>query len=192
MPFGDGPKEKNPQFLGVTLDRTLSFSDHVADVCGRVLSRCKMTFCLASRSWGWRKLNLRRIYITMQRSILDYAAAGWQPWLSPSQFNHLEVTQNKCLRAITGQYANTSVELIRLEAGLPSYRTHSNRLIALAYEKRMRLDENHPRKAEINKTSQTQTKDTKQLPRTRKSPSQPSLHFTCSQSPLPSSTPTDG
>ena len=152
MPFGDGPKEKNPQFLGVTLDRTLSFSDHVADVCGRVLSRCKMTFCLASRSWGWRKRNLRRVYITMQRSILDYAAAGWQPWLSPSQFNHLEVTQNKCLRAITGQYANTSAELIRLEAGLPSYRTHSNRLIALAYEKGMRLDDNHPRKAAINKT----------------------------------------
>ena len=88
----------------------------------------------------------------MQRNILDYAAVGWQPWLSPSQLNHLEVTQNKCLESHYGQYANTSVELIRLEAGLPSYRTHSNRLIALAYEKGMRLDDNHPRKAAINKT----------------------------------------
>jgi len=150
MPFGDGPKEKNPKFLGVTLDRTLSFQDHVADVCRRAESRCKMTFCLASRSWGWKKRNLRRIYITMQRSILDYAAAGWQPWLTPSQFKHLETTQNTCLKAITGQYSNTSSELVRLEAGIPSYRTHSNRLIALAYEKGMRLPDHHPRKTALN------------------------------------------
>ena len=149
MPFGDGPKENNPKFLGITLDRTLSFQDHVTDVCSRAESRCKMTFCLASRSWGWKKRNLRRIYITMQRSILDYAAAGWQPWLTPSQFKHLETTQNTCLRAITGQYSNTSSEIVRLEADIPSYRTHSNRLIAIAYEKGMRLPDNHPRKSAL-------------------------------------------
>ena len=149
MPFGVGPAEKPPQFLGVTLDRTLCFQDHVADVCKRAESRCKMTFCLASRSWGWKKRNLRRIYITMQRSILDYAAAGWQPWLSPAQFNHLETTQNTCLKAVTGQYFNSSSEIVRLEANVPSYRTHSNRLIALAYEKGMRLPDHHPRKTAI-------------------------------------------
>ena len=61
----------------------------------------QMLLCLASRVWGWKKRNLRIIYITMQRSILDYAAAGWQPWLSPTQFAKLEKAQNTCLRAIT-------------------------------------------------------------------------------------------
>ena len=152
MPFGEGPKEKNPKFLGVTLSRTLSFTDHVNDVCRRVACRNKMLLCLASRAWGWKKRNLRRIYITMQRSILDYAAAGWQPWLSPTQFAKLEKAQNTCLRAITGQYANTSCDLLRLEAGIPSYRTHSNRLIALAYEKAMRLPEAHPRRSAVDKS----------------------------------------
>tara|TARA_B110001454_G_scaffold192176_1_gene192306 strand:+ start:1042 stop:4992 length:3951 start_codon:yes stop_codon:yes gene_type:complete len=149
MNYGEGDKGKNPKFLGVTLDRTLSFNDHVTDVCFRVTSRCKMLFCLASRNWGWRKRNLRSIYITMQRSILDYAAAGWQPWLTKTQFDRLEVAQNTCLRAITGQYQNTSVEILRLEANIPSYRTHSNRLIATAYEKGMRLPEDHPRRSAL-------------------------------------------
>ena len=59
------------------------------------------------RAWGWKKRNARRIYITMHRSIRDYAAAGWQPRLSPTQFAKLEKAQNTCLRAITDQYANT-------------------------------------------------------------------------------------
>ena len=149
MNYGEGVKEKNPKFLGVTLDRTLSFRDHVTDVCTRVVSRCKMLYCLASRNWGWKKGNLRRIYMTMQRSILDYAAAGWQPWLSKTQFERLEVAQNTCLRAITGQYQNTDVKISRLEADFPSYRTHSNRLIATAFEKGMRLPTEHPRKAAL-------------------------------------------
>ena len=145
MPFGEGEEGKNPQFLGVRLDRTLCFQDHVMEVCQRVTKRCRMLTCLASRAWGWRKRSLRSVFITCQRSILDYAAPAWQPSLSPSQFEHLERTQNRSLRAITGQYANTSVELLRLEAGVPSYRTHSNRLIASAFEKGKRLPTAHPR-----------------------------------------------
>jgi hypothetical protein len=138
MRFGEGEKERNPKFLGITLDRTLCFKDHVTDVCNRVNNRCRVLLCLASRSWGWKKRNLRRIFITTQRSILDYAAAAWQPWLSPTQFKRLETAQNRCLRIVTGQYANTDLELLRLEANVPSYRTHSNRLTATAYEKGLR------------------------------------------------------
>ena len=155
MPFGEGGKEKNPKFLGIILDRTLSFQDHVKDVCIRVTSRCKMLLCLASRSWGWKKRNLRRIYISTHRSIMDYAAPAWQPWLTPSQFAKLEVAQNRCLRAITGQYANTSVEILRLEANIPSYRTHSNQLIATAFEKGLRLPASHPRHEAITNSSTT-------------------------------------
>ena len=52
MPFGEGEKEKSPKFLGVRLDRTLCFKDHVEEVCERVNKRCRMLSCLASRSWG--------------------------------------------------------------------------------------------------------------------------------------------
>jgi hypothetical protein len=40
--------------------------------------------CLASKSWGWKKHSLRRIFTASQRTIMDYASAAWQPFLSES------------------------------------------------------------------------------------------------------------
>ena len=119
MKFGEGNEEINPKFLGVTLDRTLSFQDHVQNVCERVVSRCKMLSCLSGKSWGWAKHNLVKIFTATQRSVLDYAAGAWHPWLSKCQFDKLETVQNKCLRIITGQYASTPVEALRAESGIP-------------------------------------------------------------------------
>lgn len=150
MKFGEGEQERCPKFLGIRLDRTLCFSDHVNDVCESVVRRCRMLACLAGRAWGWKKKDLRRIYIAMMRSIMDSAAAAWQPFLMPSQFEKLEAAQNRCLRLITGQYQNTSREILRLEADIPSYRTHSNQLIATAYEKGKRLPRNHPRREAVD------------------------------------------
>ena len=150
MPFGEGEKELNPKFLGVRLSRVLCFSDHTEEVSDRVKLRTRMLSCLAGRTWGWSKKGLRRVYQTMMRNVLDYAGPAWQPSLSISQFDKLEVAQNRCLRATTGQYASASLDLLRLEAGLPSYRTHSNQLIATAYEKGMRLPDSHPRHQAIH------------------------------------------
>ena len=153
MKYGDGPEEKCPKFLGVILDRTLCFQDHVKAVTDRVNDRCKLLFCLASRSWGWKKHNLRRIYIAMHRSIMDYAAPAWQPWLSDTSFDKLVVAQNNCLKIITGVYRNSNIECRRIEADIPSYRTHSNQLVATAYEKGLRLPPGHPRRYAIDNSS---------------------------------------
>ena len=139
MKYGEGDDERCPVFLGVTLDRTLAFQDHVKSIAERVDGKLKLLYCLASRSWGWQKDSLRKIYITMIRTIMDYSAAAWQPWLSSTQFKKLETSQNRCLKAITGVYAGSDLECRRLEADLPSYRTHSNQLIAIAYEKGTRM-----------------------------------------------------
>ena len=151
MPFGDGPKELDPPFLGIIMDRSLAFTEHVRTVCKKVSKRCKMLGCLASRSWGWHKQNLKGVYLAAQRSIMDYAAGGWQPWLSSTQMGKLEVTQNKCLRMVTGQYANSHLDSIHLESGIPSYKCHSKVLIAIAYEKGMRAGTDHPRRIALDK-----------------------------------------
>jgi ribonuclease HI len=86
----------------------------------------------------------------MIRNILDYAAAAWQPFLSPTKFEKLEVVHNRCLRLITAQYANTYMEILRLEAGILSYRTYSDRLTAIAYEKGKRFPAGHPRRQAVD------------------------------------------
>ena len=149
------PFNASPKFLGVHMDRTLSFQQHVTEVTKKVSERCKILASLAGKQWGWRKENLRRVYIATQRSVLDYAAAAWQPWLSATQLNKLEVAQNKALRLVTGQYSSTPTEALRIEAEVESYKTHSERIITIAAEKADRLPPDHPRHAALRPETHT-------------------------------------
>ena len=42
---------------------------------------------------GAGKKTLRKVYVATQRSVLDYAGAAWQPYLSNTQFHKLETAQ---------------------------------------------------------------------------------------------------
>jgi ribonuclease HI len=141
----DVPFNPSPKFLGVYLDRSLSFQEHVTQTTKKASTRLRILACLASKEWGWSKLNLKRIFMATYRSVLDYAGAAWQPFLSNTQMKKLDVCQNKALRLITGQYASTPVEALRLEAGVESYQTTSKKLVAIAREKADRVDPEHPR-----------------------------------------------
>lgn len=138
----DEPLPRGPSF---TNDRSLSFQEHVSQTTKKASARLRILACLANKEWGWSKLNLKRIFMATYRSVLDYAGAAWQPFLSNTQLKKLDVCQNKALRLITGQYASTPVEALRLEAGVESYQTTSKKLVAIAREKADRVDPDHPR-----------------------------------------------
>ena len=59
------------------------------------------------------------------------------------------MAQSKALRIVTGQYASTPLEAVRLEADIESYATHSKHLCAIAYEKAVRLDPEHPKRSAV-------------------------------------------
>ena len=135
-----------PSFLGVSLDRTLSFRSHAISVANRVAGRCRVLAALAGQEWGWDRRNLVRVFLCFIRPLMDYCAAGWQPWLAASNLAVLERAQNRALRWVTGQCRTTPVEALALEAGVPQYRTVARRLCVVAYEKAMRLPAEHPRR----------------------------------------------
>ncbi len=60
-----------PKFLGVTIDRTISFGPHVATVVSKA--------SLTSKRWGWRKDQLLKVYRALHLSVINYAAPAWQP-----------------------------------------------------------------------------------------------------------------
>ena len=138
--------DPRPSFLGVGLDRTLSFRPHAVSVASKATSRCRVLAALAGQEWGWDRSNLVRVFLCFIRPLLDYCAAGWQPWLAASNFAVLERAQNRALRWVTGQCKTTPVEALTLEAGVPQYRTVSRRLCVVAYERAMRLPTDHPRR----------------------------------------------
>ena len=153
--LGDSTLKFNPtpRLLGVFLDRTLSFGYHTDQVIEKVTNKAKMLRALAGTDWGWRKNDMKRVFNAHIKPVMDYAAHCWQPWISNTNMQRLEVAQNKCLRAITGQVKSSPVESLRAETGVCSYSTTSKRLTLIAKEKALRNPENHPSYKAVSETT---------------------------------------
>ena len=90
---------------------------------------------VSKSKWGWDKQHLIQLYISYQRTKLDYSGPGWQPWLSDSAIENLERCQNKALRVITGQLKSSPCEALRYETGVSSYATRIERITLKSREK---------------------------------------------------------
>ena len=140
------PNSKFPRFLGVTLDRTLTFSKHVENITARVAKKSNILRAVAHSTWGWRKEDLKRVYLSHIRSVIDYAGSSWQPWLSNTNIKVLETAQNRCLRQITTQALSAPVEALRAETGVLSLQSTIQANIVRSKEKALRLPTDHPRR----------------------------------------------
>ncbi len=79
-----------PKLLGVSLDRALSFGQHIANITAKAASRCRVLTSLTSKQSGWRKDQLTKIYKALYLSVLMYGAPAWQTWLSATCLEWLE------------------------------------------------------------------------------------------------------
>ena len=147
--FIDGkliPFNPEPRLLGVTLDRQLSFGAHTKKVCESASSKMRMLAALSNTTWGWSKHDLLKVYNANIKSRFDYAGAAWQPWLSSTNRDTIERTQNRALRIVTGQVMKTDCGVLRVEAGIPSFKTNVIRNCIRSHEKAARMPDDHPRK----------------------------------------------
>ena len=134
----------NPILLGVTLDRQLSFGPHMSNITERVSAKTNVLASLSHSDWGWKRDTLKTVYLTSIRSIMDYGAPAWQPWLSETNVNALERAQNKALGRISGQHVGSPFGSKNLETGIPTYATIINRKCIKKQEKGLRLPPDHP------------------------------------------------
>ena len=81
---------QTPTFLGVTFDRTLSFSKHVSSLKTKFFPRLKALCCISASSWGPSKESLSVLYKSFLRPLLTYASPRWFPFLSATNSTKLE------------------------------------------------------------------------------------------------------
>ena len=91
-----------PTFLGVTFDRTLSFSKHVSLLNAKFFPRLKALRCICASSWSPSEKSLSVLYKSFLRPLLTYASPGWFPFLSATNFTKLERLHRVASRTITG------------------------------------------------------------------------------------------
>ncbi|GFS10333.1 reverse transcriptase-like protein [Elysia marginata] len=126
-----------PTFLGVTFDRQLTFRQHVGRIKQKAAKRINTLRCLAGKSWGSEKEDLRLVY-------LAYIKSAWYPCVSKENREKLEVTQRDAARTITGCTKNTNSKLLINEAGLLPLYVESDIAQATAYERCLRLPGDDP------------------------------------------------
>ena len=123
-----------PTFLGVTFDRTLSFS-----LKTKFFPRLKALRCISASSWGPSKESLSLLYKSFLRSLLTYASPGWFPFLSATNFTKLERLHRAANRAITGCLSSSPIRLLLTEASLPPLRVTLTHFTLFSDERALRL-----------------------------------------------------
>ena len=133
-----------PTFLGVTFDRTLSFSKHVSLLKAKFFPRLKALRCISASSWGPSKKSLSVLYKSFLRSLLTYASPGWFPFLSATNIAKLEHLHRVASRAITGCLSSSPIPLLLTEASLPPLRVTLTHFTLFSYERALRLPTSYP------------------------------------------------
>ena len=122
------PTELHPKILGVTLDPSLRFHRHVADINRRVRSNTNVMKMLASSSFGQSKESLLTTYKAIGRSLCDYAAPVWSPSTSASSWRKLQAAQNGALRVALGCHRAASEDHLHCEAEMLKVQEHCSLL----------------------------------------------------------------
>ena len=139
------PFNANPQFLGVTYDRSLTFRPHVERICSKIIQRCRLIGMLGTKEWGWHPQQLRTIHLAMVRSLISYAAAGWAPWISATSLQQLIQAENRSLRIVSGLLNTSPLESIVIEADVQDLKTYLEYIIGRSWLIVHCLPPSHPR-----------------------------------------------
>ncbi|KAI8515700.1 hypothetical protein Bbelb_065130 [Branchiostoma belcheri] len=105
----------HPVYLGVTLDRTLSFKEHVNKLRKKVSSRNNLLSNLANSSWGADPNTLKQTALALCYSTAAYCAAVWER--SPHA-HKVDVELNRACRTITGNLKATPLSALYILAGI--------------------------------------------------------------------------
>ena len=133
-----------PTFLGVILDRALSFSKDVSLLKAKFFPRLKALRCISASSWSPSKKSLSVLYKSFLQSLLTYASPGWFPFLSVTNITKLERLHQAASRAITGCFSSSPILLLLSEASLPPLRVTLTHFTFLSYERALRLPTSFP------------------------------------------------
>ena len=133
-----------PTFLGVTFDRTLSFTKHVSSLKAKFFPRLKALRCISASSWGPSKESLSLLYKSFLRPLLTYASPGWFPFLRATYLTKVERLHRAASRAITGCLSSSPTPLLLTEASLPPLRVTLTHFTLFSYKRARRLPISFP------------------------------------------------
>lgn len=100
------------KFLGIVIDRKLTFEDHIKYISKNALKGLNVIKCLAGVSWGADPKILSILYKSIVRSHFDYSSLVY---INSTHVNKLDLLQNRALRTISGAMCSTPIRAMEVE-----------------------------------------------------------------------------
>ena len=131
---------ETPKYLGVTLDRTLSYKAHCTNTRGKVSNRNNMLGLLTNSSWGADPRTVRTTALSLCYSAAEYACPVWY---QSSHVRQIDYAINETMRKITGCTRSTRISQLQKLCGIAPA---SIRRETIAREERLKqvTDKRHP------------------------------------------------
>lgn len=98
-----------PKYLGVTLDRTLTFKKHLTNTAAKLKTRNNIVQKLASTTWGATAKTLRSAALGLVYSAAEYCAPVW---LNSAHTNKIDCQLNASMRIISGTISSTPTRFL--------------------------------------------------------------------------------
>ena len=117
-PPGLNRVKEETRFLGVILDKKLSFRSHIKDLKTRCKQSLNALKIFSNPEWGGDTDTLLHLYRSLVRSKLDYASLVYGS-ARPSYLKMLDPVQNQGLRLALGAYRTSPIPSLQAEAYEP-------------------------------------------------------------------------
>ena len=101
--------DKYPVYLGVTMDRTLSFKEHRRKLKAKIQSRNALLSKLANSKWEANPYTLRTTALTLCFSTAEYACPAWE---RSAHSGKVDSALNDTCRRITGCLKQTPLNKV--------------------------------------------------------------------------------
>ena len=122
------------KYLGLTLDKRLTFANHINIIVQRATALLITLYPLINRKSKLSLENKLILFKTIIRPILTYACPIWS-FTSQSNFNKLQVNQNKFLRVIGNFRMFTPIFEMHNTLNIEMLKTHIKRLTLNYFER---------------------------------------------------------
>ncbi|KAG7300559.1 hypothetical protein JYU34_014851 [Plutella xylostella] len=102
------------KYLGLWLDRSLRWGRHINEISQKTVNFLNLFKVLAGSGWGMHPKGLRRLYISIIRSRLDYSCFLYDSSVK-SHLVKLDKIQNQAMRVIGGFIKSTPIHVMESE-----------------------------------------------------------------------------
>lgn len=110
------PGNPTPKYLGVTIDRSLTFREHLHKTAGKLKTRNNILHKISGISWGADAAVLRTSALALVYSVAEYCCPVW---LNSAHTNVVDTQLHETMRIVSGTIKSTPLQWLPVLANIP-------------------------------------------------------------------------